>query len=132
MTQRTHQLAGLARVINATFSSRQAAMATLKARENSLRAMLEELEAGVKSRHADPNGLLDPARRGGADPLWENWIARRKRELNSELARTMVDQDRVRRDLALAFGRVEATKALIALAKESRAKEQARREEMGR
>lgn len=107
MTGRGVQLAALARLTEAAFTAKQAEMAILKQAEAALRAKIAALNAPPAARPGD-----DPATMAGADARWQIWVDQRRRALNSELARLLAGQERLRQDLSRAFGRDQAIRAL--------------------
>mgnify|MGYP003626519968 CR=1 FL=1 len=128
---RSQQLAAIVALTGAAFAAEQARMAQIKARETMLRSQLASLDAHRQARAAGLEGAADTALRGGADPLWHQWIDRRRMALNGELLRVLAEQDRVRAALARAFGREQATIGLARAEHAATAQKQARRADHG-
>ena len=115
MTGRKADLAGLAQLADAAFGAGQARMGALRQREADLRGTIAALDAQRRAR-AESLGDADPALIAGADMLWHGWIDSRRSALNLELARTLAEQAAARAALRLAFGRKQASEALVSRA----------------
>ncbi len=71
-------------------------------------ATIDELDRRSKSS-ADMHQL----RAIGADVLWRGWLDRQRRELNTQLARHLAEQDHILRDLRKAQGQHDALVSLL-------------------
>jgi hypothetical protein len=108
MSRTTDGIAKIEALTRAVMQDRQNRLSVLSERERALRAQLDALDRDRR----DVLGRLNPespAARAGSTLTWDIWIARRKRELNMELARTLLLLDRARTDLSRSLGRHEAT-----------------------
>lgn len=128
MSGRRDRLAELARLSEAALLAQQARMARIKAEEAEIQRKLDALHIGRRARAETFGTGEDAAARAGADPLWHRWIDGRRTVLNHELARQRVAEDQARADLARAFGRHQATKALAERAATQAALARLRRE----
>lgn len=68
--------------------------------EHSLRRALADLETGQKD--------VSQMRQIGADIIWQGWLDRKRRDLQAELARCLVQKNRLMRHVQKAFGRKSA------------------------
>lgn len=101
----------MARLTGTVFDSVAGRMALLRQRESALRSTLAALDTDRKAR-AISMQTGDPAQRAGADLLWQHWIDKRRSALNAEMARTFVQIETIRAELARAHGRHEVTQRL--------------------
>ncbi len=111
MTRRD-DFAGLVRLTAAAFDAAQARLAGLRRREAELREMMAALESD-RRRGPRSESELDPARRAGADLLWQRWVDGRQTALNLEMARHRAVIAQAREDLKPVFGRREAARRLF-------------------
>ncbi|SMY08228.1 hypothetical protein [Flavimaricola marinus] len=128
MSNKARDLASLAGLTAAAYTAAQARMGALKRKETELR---EKLDALAASRQHDAGEAVfsDPARRAGADLLWQRWVDTRRSALNKELVNNLVAQTRAKTLLTKEFGRHEAIKGLREQASEKARAEQLRRAE---
>jgi hypothetical protein len=128
MSKATQDLASMANLTAAAYMAAQARMATLKSKEAALRQTLADLSASRRYDSGDVP-LSDPARRAGADLLWQRWVDSRRTTLNLELVNVLVAQAQAKVVLAKTFGRNEAIKGLQASALQKARAENLRRAE---
>lgn len=128
MTDQTRALTSMVGLTAAAYTAAQARMGALKRQEADLRDKLAALTA---SRQHDPDEgqLTDPARKAGADLLWQRWVDKRRTALNRELVNNLVSQNHAKVALAKDFGRNEAIKGLREKAIELARAEKLRRAE---
>lgn len=108
----SQQLSGLAALTDAVYRSRLAGMQRILAQEARLRQNLQRLEQ--MSRLDDNLEQQDIAMRAiGADLLWQGWVARKKSELNIQLANLLAQKSAISRDLTFAFGRSQVADELL-------------------
>ena len=102
----------LAQLTDALYRVELAKLHKLAAEEAALRRALAELEEKRKANAALPAPALGGMRRIGADTMWQGWVDRKRRELQSELARVLARKNRLMRGVRLAFGRNTAAETL--------------------
>lgn len=122
MRARTADLRALEKMTKLVYRARLAAMVPLLVREASLRRLILELESGAI--HDEAMSSVDLAMLAGADVRWRTWVAKRRRELEAELARNLAAQAKARSALRKAYG---PQTALGALAKSSEKRDRATR-----
>ena len=110
MSRGIEDAAALVRIVSAAYAASQARLGALVRREAELRETLAELQ-GARVRSGGDDGS-DPARRAGADLLWQRWVDGRRDMLNRELAQVLAGQARARAALARDFGRDQAIRGL--------------------
>lgn len=64
--------------------------------EKRLRASLDQLVAALHDRAAFSIETTDTALMGGADVNWQVWVEKQRGAINQELARCLVEQERLR------------------------------------
>lgn len=107
------QFTELADLTDAVYRSRLAGMQKIMRQEAQLRQSLQRLEQ--MSTGDDSFQQHDITMRAiGADLLWQGWVARRRTELNMQLANLLAQKSAVSRDLSLALGRAQVAEALVA------------------
>jgi len=84
------------------------------------RRMLDELDRS-SLRSADAHHL----RATGADVLWRAWLDRQRRDINTQLARSLAAQDHVLRALRIAQGRHDVLTTLLKKAEGAEKRRQA-------
>jgi hypothetical protein len=99
-------------LLEALQRSEEAKLARITASEVRLRAQLDELRKTRRSLAEDRPIESDPARRAGADVLWQTWIDQRRTDINLELAQLASKKPIAVAALKLAFGRREAVRQL--------------------
>lgn len=111
MKAKNKDLRSISKITEASFRAQQAALAPLLARERSLRRLIDELEG---ERSADAGSQpVDPVMLAKADLRWRTWAAKRRQDLDAELARTLAAQAVGRASLQQAFGRYQAINELL-------------------
>lgn len=106
------QFTELADLTDAVYRSRLAGMQKIMRQEAQLRQSLQRLEQ--MSTGDDSFQQHDITMRAiGADLLWQGWVARRRTELNMQLANLLAQKSAISRDLSLAFGRAQVAEALV-------------------
>lgn len=76
--------------------------------EHSLRRALADLEIGQKDVSQMDSPGFGQMRQIGADIIWQGWVDRKRRDLQAELARCLVQKNRLMRHVQKAFGRKSA------------------------
>ncbi|WP_432255224.1 hypothetical protein [Limimaricola sp. AA108-03] len=115
----------LLRLTEAVFDAKRGRLVTLRAEEEALHRTIRGLERPLRA----PGPEIDPARRAGADLLWQGWADTRRRALLAELARLRVEIDKAIEELRPAFGRREAARRMVENARQARARAASRRVE---
>jgi len=108
----SQQFIDLAELTDAVYRSRLSGMQKMLQHEARLRQNLQRLEQ-MGSGDETPEQHAMAMRAIGADLLWQGWMARRKTELNIQLANLLAQKSAISRDLALAFGRAQVAEALV-------------------
>lgn len=114
----------LLRLTEAAFEAARGRLSRLRAREAELTRAIAALD-----RPGSAPDEVDPARRAGADLLWEAWADGRRRALTAELARLRVEIEAAALALRPAFGRREAAHRMFEEARKAKAREMRRRAE---
>lgn len=109
--QKDKYMRGLSQLTSAAFEASQFKMGALVRHEAELREMIASLEK-ARQHAPDDAQLTDPARRAGADLLWQRWVDTRRSSLNMELVNNLVAQAHAKTALAKDFGRNEAVRGL--------------------
>ncbi|RYG91467.1 hypothetical protein EU803_10270 [Loktanella sp. IMCC34160] len=127
MNVRIAQIRGLQHLTELQLRAEEAKFAELKLREAEIRRLLADLKSERAGRMAAVGQAPDLAFAAGADVRWLRWVDQRRSALNSELAQLLAAQDTMREALRRAFGRDQATKALLEQEEKARAQIRARR-----
>ncbi|TDL74207.1 hypothetical protein E2L08_16165 [Palleronia sediminis] len=106
------RLAELDRVAGALLDRDLAALRTVARHVAALERDAAQLRAARDARARDT--VLDPARLAGADLAWGAWCDRRLARLQAQIAALRVDHELALNKARTAFGRHEATGALVA------------------
>lgn len=110
------------------FEAAQQKMVSLRNRETQIRETLAAiLRSGPEQSGSSDHDL--PALRAGAETLWQQWVDRRRSDLNLELARTLVQIDAARTALSVAHGRHQATQDIARSEHKARVRAQEKRSE---
>ncbi len=108
------QMQGLSRLTDITLQAAQAKMAAVVARETGLRENLAQLAAHDGKPKQIPVSMIDAAFAADATVRWQQWVDQLRTTINTELAQVMALKEHCRAELAQAFGRDQAAKALVA------------------
>ena len=127
MSSHMSDVSRLWQVTEAAYAAEQAKMTRLNLRETQLRQQLSDLAAARKSTNTPMEE--DAAARAGADFLWQKWVDSRVTDLNSELARVLVEKSRVHASLTRAFGKFQVTGHLFEQARRAQIRDADRRDE---
>lgn len=111
MSARTADLRALEKIAEVVYRAKLSAMVPLLVREASLRRLILELGSGAI--HDEAMSSVDLALLAGADVRWRTWVAKRRRELEAELARNLAAQAKARAALLKAYGPQTALGALV-------------------
>lgn len=109
-------LASLAETADAFYQARLARLQPVLAEESRLRGALADLDLHRARNAGLPAPDMAGVRAVGAEVLWQGWVGRMRADLNAQLARVLVRKAAHLDDLRQAFGRAEATRALLATA----------------
>ena len=90
----------------------QAEMSQLLTRQRDLQAALNDLTGRRKQRADGLCGPSDAAFVAGADMAWHLWVEQRRRQINTELAKVLAEQDQCRLRLSRALGQTQAINGL--------------------
>lgn len=108
--------------MEARYLAERRRLAPILQEERRLREALAHIDS-----HAQRAPGNDPImRQVGADFFWETWVARTRRNLNTELAQVVAKRLTMTDQLRTAFGRNEAVSALLVAARRDRARTRAR------
>ena len=99
---------------DALYQSQLAKLQDVLSEEQTLRRAIADLEAGQKAVSQMDTPSLGQMRQIGADIIWQGWLDRKRRELQTELARCLVQKNRLMRHVQTAFGRKSAADQLKA------------------
>ncbi len=105
MTQKSDQMSRLMQVTEAAYAAEQSHMTRLIRQEMQIRQQIAALNAARRSQ--DRSIDQDYAALVGADFRWQRWVDVRVTQLNTTLAKTLVEKDRVRTKLTRAFGKYQ-------------------------
>lgn len=100
-------------VTSMMFQASQSKLAAASAREKELRQNLEALVISRRDRALATLGSSDASYVAGADGSWQIWVEQRRRLINAELGKCLVQQDQLRDAARKAFGREQAAKAIL-------------------
>ncbi|WP_371225000.1 hypothetical protein [Roseovarius sp. 2305UL8-3] len=106
-------LEDLTELTGALYRAEQARMRDLVQQETSLRQALAQLEDHRKAALSLPAEELHAVRQIGADILWQGWVGRNREELNRQLALCLVQKARHLTALRKAYGKHQASEALL-------------------
>ena len=118
------QLASLQQLTDLAYQRDLAELAPILEREKQLRTQLSSLEEKAKQGR-QTESALELMRPMGADILWERWLARHRRDINSQLAQVLAEKERRVSSLRKSFGRSRVT---TEVAKQEEAKKTRQRE----
>lgn len=104
---------GLGQVTNLKYRAHQTEMATLLAREASLRRNLADLVSERDATAAVRRSSDDPALIAGALIRWHAWVDQRRATINGELAQVLAKKAECAQRLRHAFGKDQVAQALI-------------------
>lgn len=107
-------LGPLVAIAQTMYQAEQAKLQDVLAEEARLRGALADLDTRRKQAAQLPAEQLAAPRAVGADLLWQGWTMRTRQRLNIELAQVLVRKAERMGALRRAFGRLEATKTLLA------------------
>lgn len=99
-----------------------------RAEETGLAAELGRIDAMRQAAHAQTDSL-DTRRLMGADTLWQGWLARRRGEINREIALSRAKQAHSLVAARKAFSRDEAARSLVEQSRTDLAEARYKREE---
>lgn len=99
-----NQIDSLLPLLDSVFRARQADLAKVNARINTLNAQLESLEKPVST------DLSAPAQKAGANDLWKSWVQDRRKLVMQELALAYRDRENIRFTVAASLSKLEAAK----------------------
>ncbi|MCG3269103.1 hypothetical protein [Yoonia sp. I 8.24] len=108
------QTQGLAQLTDIALQAAHVKMAAIVARETGLRENLAQLAIHDEKPKQVPVTMADAAFAADATVRWQQWVDQRRTTINTELAQVMALKEHCRVDLARAFGRDQAAKALVA------------------
>ena len=118
---RWNELGQLTKVL---YENDMARLKELARQENLLRSRLRDMEQ--QSRDCSDVSTQNGAMRAiGADVAWQNWVSRRRVELNLELSNLLVQKARLLEKLQKTFGR---NQTVSVLAEKTRAEEKQKQE----
>ncbi len=120
--------ADLTELTGALYRAEQARMRDLLQQEASLRQALSQLEDHRKTAQLLPAEDLHAVRQIGADVLWQGWVGRNREELNRKLALCLVQKARLLSALRQAYGKHQASEALLEQEKAAHQKIRGRRQ----
>ncbi len=109
---KSRDLKSLVHLSNITFDAKQMSLAHIGRRERELRNRLSQLSAQEAAARAKIND--DVLNRSGAILNWERWVATSRGRLNAELARLLAQREITKAELRKDFGRLQASKELLA------------------
>lgn len=115
--------AELSRLMGVIRDGEAARMRRLTEEEARIRAELAALDADRCEAQVLPADALAAPRSVGADMLWQAWIARRRENLQTRLARVLARKGAAMRGLQVAHGRCEAAESLREKTRHAQAKE---------
>ena len=102
----------LVQLTDALYRAELAKLDTVVAEETRLRTALADLTAQQKAGVDPADPRITSMRQIGADILWQGWLDRKRRTLQSDLARCLVRKNRMMQQIAKAFGRTNAAQNL--------------------
>lgn len=127
MSREVNRVRELCRLTELKLRAEEARFAEQRRREMEIRALLSDISSERAARMSTVGQTPDAAFVAGADMRWLRWVDQRRAVLNSELARVLAAQDRLRGALRHAFGQNQAAKALLDRKMSERALARARR-----
>lgn len=95
----------LHKLTDAVLQREQAKVADFVKAEQEIQNKLDALKVSESSRRTSLNAGVDTAFWVDADSTWQQWVAVRKTQLNSELARIRYQRMNAQSSLGRAFGR---------------------------
>lgn len=117
MTRDYDELSNLA---EARFRAEQTRMKGILAEEARIRNSIAELQDSQRRARQAGTGASLGHRAFGGDVLWEGWVTRMMRDLQTRLAQILVRKSAMMRDVARAHGRSIAAEDLQKKARKSR------------
>lgn len=105
-------LRGMNTVVQAQYDKAQQAFQQIVAQESKIRQELVQLSDMATSAR-ERVSLDDGMQMIGADLIWQSWLARKRRELNMQLARTLALKEPHVASVRRCYGKLIATRALI-------------------
>lgn len=113
MSNDAQRIRSLTKVAGVAFRAAQSDMAKLLRRGEDLRRNLTQLTDRKATFARAQKRLDDPAIVAGADIRWHHWVDQRRATINTELAQVLAQKENARAKLRKAFGRDQATNALL-------------------
>lgn len=121
-------IADLARLTDALYRAELSKFQTINAREASLRKDLRDLDDHLYRGRTLPENQMKGLRQIGADVLWQGWVSRTRRDLNTELAQLLLQKERLKVGLRHAFGKKQAAQDLLDQNIQSKINDRAKRQ----
>ena len=103
----------LCRITDAVYQADLARMRRLAADEAGLRATLDDLDRQLRDSLGGQFEGEASWRAVGADEAWRKWLIRRRVDVNTQLARTLVRKAEATEQLRLAFARKQVSADLL-------------------
>jgi hypothetical protein len=110
----------LSHLADARFRAEQLRIQAILAEETRIRASITQLQESQRRARAAATGELQAQRSFGGDALWEGWVSRIMRDLQTRLAQVLVRKSALMRDLAHAHGKLVAAEDLQQKVRKSR------------
>ena len=106
MSTSSAKIGQLLPVLEAVFRAKQVNLAKINLRIKELKAQLASLDRPIDA------DLKTPAKRAGADVLWDTWVLDRRKLIMQELAIASRDRENFRVVVAAALAKLEAARRL--------------------
>ncbi|SFR00699.1 hypothetical protein [Poseidonocella sedimentorum] len=115
MDDMTHKLQELSKLTDLAFQRASAPLAEYARREAELRKAIAALTPSSEyfASQEVSDDAKETVRRGGAAMAWDRWAAKRKSQLNMDLARVLAEKAGVEAQARRAFGRSEVARHLL-------------------
>ena len=111
---------------DARFQAEKAKMQHILEEEAEIRRAIARLEDRHQRARESEAAPFSPQRAFGGDVLWQGWVSRMMRDLQTRLAQVLVRKNAMQRELARAFGKTVASDGLLCEVRAKRAAKQAK------